>query len=112
MSDFFFTLVTCVDVMIMFLRNQLCLKREANQKVMKVLAALVALVAVLLVLVAVPAEAGHVCRNKDCSDVVGDYMVKDNRGSSRKLTDNHHDILREEARVRRIDILRRERGSI
>jgi hypothetical protein len=71
-------------------------------------------VVLLLVLSVLPgiADAGHVCRNKDCSDIVGEYLVKDNRGSSRRLVDNHHEVMREEARKRRIDILRREKASM
>ncbi len=58
------------------------------------------------------ASAGHICRSKDCSDVVGHGMVKDNLGHSKHFTERHHDDWKEEHRQRRINILRRERPSL
>ena len=57
-------------------------------------------------------SAGHVCKSKDCSDIVGDALVKDNLGTSKHFTERHHDEWQEEHRVRRIDILRREKPSL
>lgn len=69
------------------------------------------LLAVALLL-ATMVSAASVCRNKDCSDVVGHGMVKDNLGHSKHFTERHHEDWKEEHRVRRINILRRERPSM
>ena len=55
------------------------------------------------------ADAAHVCKNKDCSDIVGDHLVKDNLGKSEHFNDHHHEEWREEARRHRAQINRRER---
>jgi hypothetical protein len=72
------------------------------------------LIAVLLLalLFAAVVSAGHVCKNKDCSDVVGEALVKDNLGTSKHFTDRHHDDWKEEHRVKRIEMLRREKPSL
>jgi hypothetical protein len=73
----------------------------------------VAISALLLVaLFAGSACAGHVCQNSDCSDVVGEHLVQDNLGTSLHFTESHHDDWAEEARLRRIDILRREKAAL
>jgi hypothetical protein len=53
------------------------------------------------------AEAAHRCQKKDCSDVVGDGLVKDNLGTSRDFTESHLDKLKEEQRLRRLDLQRK-----
>lgn len=68
------------------------------------------MVIAVMLLFAFTAEAGRVCRNRDCSDVVGDAMVKDNLGRAEHFIHRHHDDWKEEARVRRIGIKRREKN--
>lgn len=75
-------------------------------------AAAALVVLLVLCLIAPSADAGFVCRSKDCSDVVGDFLVKDNRLSSRVITHREHLDHMEQSRIRRIDILRRERPSL
>ncbi|CUG92745.1 membrane-associated protein, putative [Bodo saltans] len=70
---------------------------------------LIALVAVFLCLTA---DAGVVCGTRDCSDILGDFLVKDNRLSSKILTQRQHLDYAEQSRVHRIDVLRRERASL
>lgn len=74
-------------------------------------AVFVALLVTLMVL-ATAVSAGHVCKKKDCSDIVGEALVKDNLGTSKHFTDKHHDEKREEHRVKRIEILRREKPAL
>ena len=68
--------------------------------------------AIAMVLLAAFATAGHVCKTKDCSDIVGEALVKDNLGTSKHFTERHHDEWKEDHRVRRIDILRREKPTL
>jgi hypothetical protein len=67
---------------------------------------------ILAALLVAAVSAGHVCKNKDCSDVVGEALVKDNLGTSKHFTERHHEDWTEEHRVRRIDILRREKPTL
>lgn len=69
-------------------------------------------IGLLAVLLCLTVDAGVVCNSRDCSDVLGDFLVKDNRMSSKLLTHRQHLDYVEESRVRRIDILRRERASL
>lgn len=58
-------------------------------------------------------SAGHVCRHKDCSDVVGAALVKDNLGHSHDFHHHEdHSKWQEESRLRRVETLRRERESL
>jgi len=68
------------------------------------------LLAVALFVAAV--SAAHICKEKDCSDVVGEALVKDNLGKSHHFHQKHHDDWKEEARLRRIEILRREKNAL
>jgi hypothetical protein len=69
-------------------------------------------VLLLVALFVAAASAAHVCKNKDCSDVVGEHLVKDNLGKSHHFHQRHHDDWKEEARLRRIEILRREKNAM
>ena len=73
---------------------------------------IVVALALLALLCISHAQAGVVCGTRDCSDVLGDFLVKDNRLSSKIITHRAHNDHMEESRVRRIDILRRERMSM
>lgn len=65
----------------------------------------------LLVLLVACAQAGIVCRQKDCSDVVGDYMTKDNRMGAHVINNKEHLQYMEQSRLHRLDIQRRERAA-
>jgi hypothetical protein len=69
---------------------------------------LAAIVAVLLCFT-LAVSAAHVCKEKDCADIVGEGMVRDNLGHSDHFNQRHHDDWREEARLHRVEIKRRER---
>jgi hypothetical protein len=69
-------------------------------------------VLMLVALFVAAVSAAHVCKNKDCSDVVGEHLVKDNLGKSHHFHQRHHDDWKEEARLRRIEILRREKNAM
>ena len=66
----------------------------------------------LVALFAAVVSAGHVCKSKDCSDIVGEALVKDNLGTSKHFTERHLDDWAEEHRVKRIEILRREKPQL
>lgn len=72
---------------------------------------LLLITAAFVVLGLLVAQAAHVCKTKDCSDVVGDAMVKDNLGNSKHFTERHHEDWKEESRKHRIEIARREKGT-
>ena len=57
-------------------------------------------------------EAGIICKNKDCSDVVGEHMVKDNRGHGHHHHEEYkqHEAWKEEARRHRNEIFKREQN--
>lgn len=75
---------------------------------MRVIAVTLLVLLALLALVNIGAEA-QVCREKDCSDIVGDYLTKVTRSTKDlKPARVEHDLLVEKHRVHRIDILRRE----
>lgn len=85
-----------------------------NQKIftdMALVMRLLLVVATMILVFSMSVDAAHVCRTKDCSDVVGEYLTRDNRASATTITNRFHDDLREESRARRIEILRRERPS-
>jgi hypothetical protein len=73
----------------------------------RALLALFAVLCVVAALFAAQADANKVCAKSDCSDIVGDGLVKDNLGSSRHFTGHHHDRLREEQRIKRIQMKKR-----
>lgn len=68
--------------------------------------------AVFAALFVAATTAAHVCKEKDCSDVVGEHLVRDNLGKSHHFHQRHHDDWKEEARLRRIEILRREKNAM
>ena len=70
---------------------------------------IVAIIAAVMLLAV--SQAAHVCKNKDCSDIVGDALVKDNLGKAEHFHEKHHDDFAEEARQRRTEINRRERPA-
>ena len=70
-------------------------------------AVLLAVLAVLTVLSAAGVAASVRCLEGDCSDIVGDGLVKDNLGHAHHFTASHHDELREAQRLRRIEMSRR-----
>lgn len=79
---------------------------------MSYIARIVVAVLAVLCLLSLAAEAGHVCRSRDCSDIVGDFLVKDNRMSSKIITHREHLDSQEQSRIRRLEILRRERSEL
>lgn len=64
---------------------------------------------VFAILMAFTVQAAHVCKEKDCADIVGKALVRDNLGNSKHFTESHHAKWREEARQRRVEIQRREK---
>lgn len=56
---------------------------------------------------------GHVCKSPDCSDVVGDHMVKDNLHGAKHFNSEYRELEdhKEAARSHRSHINRRERLS-
>jgi hypothetical protein len=48
------------------------------------------------------ADAAHRCTKGDCSDVVGEGLVKDSLAHSRHFTEAEHATLEEQQRVNRI----------
>ena len=65
--------------------------------------------AMLVIVASLLIEGRHVCKEKDCSDIVGDGMVKDNLGHSGHYKDKQHNDWAEEARRHRVEIERLER---
>jgi hypothetical protein len=65
-----------------------------------------------LLVVLITADAAHVCHQKDCSDIVGEFLVRDNRMSSKIITHRHHLDTMELNRKRRVDIFRRDRAFV
>ena len=69
--------------------------------------------AVLFVVATLVSAKNHVCMTKDCSDIVGAPMIKDNLGKVHHFHEGHqHEEYKEEARLRRIEILRQQQKSI
>lgn len=66
----------------------------------------VALLLLLLVLnfESVADAAAVRCATSDCSDVVGDGLVKDSKAHSSRFTEAHHDDLLEQQRINRIKL--------
>jgi hypothetical protein len=79
---------------------------------MSILRSAVLVIGLVAVLLCLTANAGVVCGTRDCSDVLGDFLVKDNRLSSKILTQRQHLDYAEQSRVHRIEVLRRERASL
>lgn len=56
-------------------------------------------------------QAGYVCKTKDCSDVVGEALVQDMKGSRRRDHEEQFHEHKEHSRQRRVEIQRREKRS-
>ncbi len=73
----------------------------------KVLLLAFAIIAATLLAVASVDAGAHRCAKADCSDLIGEGLVKDNLGRAHHFTDRHHEDLEEHQRKERINLLRR-----
>ena len=73
------------------------------------------LLTILLVIVAIAttltsAGNSHRCNTPDCTDIIGEGLVKENLGTAQHFTENHHEKMEADHRRNRIELA--ERGEI
>ncbi len=71
-------------------------------------AVLVALLCVVVALFAASAvEAGKKCARPDCSDVIGEGLVRDNLGHAHHFANAHEHRMHESQRIQRVQMKKR-----